>query len=187
MDKISDSDSDDCGFDSRRLHSEKMLLFALDSVTRNFEMEDHMNDVLDKLKNKNYISDFVQLLYIGIVEYLDYLNSYPFHWLNKSEREYSGILEKHLNKVETYLQKTTACLDIIDNLDNSECKTTNKENYISLLSTTDFINIGNKESFVVNDEYFYLSNSNSQNFSKHIWAFFSNNKTSVQKYAKQTN
>lgn len=32
----------------------------------------NIND-LDKLKNKNYISDFVQLLYIGIVEYLDYL------------------------------------------------------------------------------------------------------------------
>ena len=99
-------------------------------------------------------------------EYLDYLNSYAFHWLNKSDREYSGILEKHLNKVETYLQKTTTCLDTIDTLDNSECKTTNKENYISLLSTTDFVNIGNKESYVVNNEYFYLNNSNSEN---EIW------------------
>ncbi len=39
MDKISDSDSDDCGFDSRRLHSGIV------------EQEDTMKDLLDKVKN----------------------------------------------------------------------------------------------------------------------------------------
>jgi len=99
-------------------------------------------------------------------EKLDYLNSYINKWLNSNDEEYSGILEKHLNNKETYLQKTTACLDKVDELNNEECKTTNKDNYISLLSTSDFVNIGNKQSYVVNDEYFYLSNSNSDD---EIW------------------
>ena len=99
-------------------------------------------------------------------EYLDYQNSYIFKWLNKNEEEHTGILEKHLNEIDTYLQKTTTCLDTIDELNNSECTNTNVNNYISLLSTTDFVNIGNKDSFVVNNEYFYLNNSNSE---KEIW------------------
>ena len=99
-------------------------------------------------------------------EYLDYENSYVNRWLNLSDEEYSGILENHLNKLETYLQKTTTCLDTVDELNNSDCLNTNNDNYISLLSTTDFVNIGSKESYVVNNEYFYLSNSNSE---KEIW------------------
>lgn len=99
-------------------------------------------------------------------EYLDFSNSYVSKWLNKTEDEYSGILENSLNKVDTYLQKTTTCLDIIDELNNQECINTNKDNYISLLSTSDYVNIGNKESYVINNEYFYLNNSNSE---KEIW------------------
>lgn len=99
-------------------------------------------------------------------EYLDYLNSYINKWLNSTSEEYSGILEKQLNNKETYLQKTNTCLDVVDTLTNEVCKTTNKDNYISLLSVSDFINIGNKESYVINNEYFYLSNSNNKN---EIW------------------
>jgi hypothetical protein len=99
-------------------------------------------------------------------EHLNYEDSYVSKWLNITDEDYSGILEKHLNKVETYLQKTSTCLDIIDELNNTECINKNNNNYISLLSTTDFVNIGNKESFVVNNEYFYLNNSNSN---KEIW------------------
>ena len=99
-------------------------------------------------------------------EYLDYQNSYVFKWLNSNDEEYSGILEKHLNKVETYLQKTSTCLDTIDELNNSECQNINKDNYLSLLSTSDFVSVGSKESYIVNNEYFYLSNSNTE---KEIW------------------
>ena len=97
---------------------------------------------------------------------LDYQNSHIYNWLNESEKEYSGILEKHLNKKEEYLQKTITCNDVIDKLDNQECTNTNTDNYISLLSVSDYVNIGNKDSYVINDEYFYLSNSNNE---KEIW------------------
>ena len=99
-------------------------------------------------------------------EYLPYENSYVNKWLNSSEEEHSGILEKHLNQVDTYLEKTNTCIDIVDELNNDKCKNHYSDNYISLLSTNDYINIGNKNSYVINNEYFYLSNSNSNN---EIW------------------
>ena len=97
---------------------------------------------------------------------LDYQNSHIYNWLNTSEKEYSGILENHLNKKDEYLQKTITCNDIIDKLDNQECTNTNTNNFISLLSVSDYVNIGNKDSYVINNEYFYLNNSNSE---KEIW------------------
>jgi len=99
-------------------------------------------------------------------EYLNYQDSYVNTWLNLSDKKYSGILEKHLNQVETYLQKTTTCLDTIDELDNSECQNTHNDNYITLLTTSDFVSIGSKDSYVINNEYFYLANSNTN---KEIW------------------
>lgn len=90
---------------------------------------------------------------------LSYEDSYIFKWLNQTNDEYSGILEKHLNNKELYLQQTNTCLDTINELDNKECQNIDNKNYLSLLSTTDFINIGNKESFVINNENFYLGNT----------------------------
>ena len=90
---------------------------------------------------------------------LSYEDSYIFKWLNQTNDEYSGILEKHLNNKELYLQPTNTCLDTINELDNKECQNIDNKNYLSLLSTTDFINIGNKESFVINNENFYLGNT----------------------------
>lgn len=96
-------------------------------------------------------------------ESLKYTESYINKWLNSSDEEHSGILEKHLNNKEKYLQKTITCLDTVNELDNKVCENTNTDNYISLLSTSDFVNIGNKESYVINNEYFYLNNSNEDN------------------------
>lgn len=111
-------------------------------------------------------------------ENLDYKNSYVNKWLNNSEAEYSGILEKHLNNKEKYLQKTITCLDTVDELDNKECQEVSTDNYISLLSTSDFVNIGNKESYVITDEYFYLNNSNSK---KEIWHITDEGKVTTSK------
>ena len=88
-------------------------------------------------------------------------NSQVFKWLNKSEAEYSGILEKSLNL--DYLQKVESCIDSLDELENNPCKKTNTDNYITLLSVVDYLNIGSKESYLANDEYFYLSNMTSDN------------------------
>ena len=93
---------------------------------------------------------------------ITYEDSYINKWLNLTDEDYSGILEKHLNNKETYLQKTSTCLDTINELDNKECTNINNDNYLSLLSTSDFVNIGNKESYVINNEFFYLNNTNEE-------------------------
>lgn len=115
-----------------------------------------------KINNDNSISvisdsSLSRLAYGNQVNYND---SYIYKWLNETEEDYSGILEKHLNNKEKYLQKTITCLDTIKQLNNKECQNTSSDNYLSLLSTNDFVNIGNKESFVINNEYFYLNNTN---------------------------
>lgn len=111
-------------------------------------------------------------------ESLEYPKSYINKWLNTSSEEYSGILEKHLNNKEIYLQKTITCLDTVNELDNKECTNATTDNYISLLSTTDFVNIGNKESYVINNEYFYLNNSNKD---KEIWYIDNEGKVTTSK------
>ena len=50
----------------------------------------------------------------------------------------------------------------LDKLENTPCKETNTDNYITLLPVVDYLNIGSKDSYLANDEYFYLSNSNSE-------------------------
>lgn len=87
--------------------------------------------------------------------------SHIYNWLNKTEKDYSGILENALNK--EYLQKTISCNDVLDELSNNPCKDSNEDNYYSLLSVIDYLNIGSKDSYLANKEYFYLNNQNSEN------------------------
>ena len=94
-------------------------------------------------------------------KYDSYINSPIYMWLNKNDKEYSGILEKNLNK--DYLVKTETCLDKLDELSNNPCKNINNDNYISLLSIVDYLNIGSKDSYLANNEYFYLNNMTSDN------------------------
>ena len=90
-----------------------------------------------------------------------FLDSQIFNWLNKTDKEYSGILEKSLNK--DYLQKTVACTSKTDELTNNPCKEEFKDNYFTLLSIADYLNVGSKDSYLSNQEYFYLSNMTSDN------------------------
>lgn len=94
---------------------------------------------------------------------LSYHDSYLFKWLNTTDEDYSGILEKSLNNIETYLQKTESCTDTYDELTNTPCKNINTDNYLTLLSISDYLNIGSKDSYLNNNEYFYLSNNNTEN------------------------
>ena len=89
-----------------------------------------------------------------------YKDSSIFKWLNKTKDDYSGILENSLNDIETYLQKTTTCTDKLDELSNSPCKELDTDSYITLLPIVDYLNIGSKDSYLANNEYFYLSNNN---------------------------
>ena len=93
---------------------------------------------------------------------LKFQESYINKWLNYNEEEYTGILEKNLNQVETYLQPISLCTDVVDTLTNEDCQNRTENGYISLLDTKDFINAGNQNSYLVNDEQFYLSNNNSK-------------------------
>ena len=90
-----------------------------------------------------------------------YKDSPIYMWLNKNEKDYSGILEKNLNT--EYLVKTETCLDKIDELSNNPCKNIDKDNYISLLSVVDYLNIGSKDSYLIDNEYFYLNNMTTEN------------------------
>jgi hypothetical protein len=85
-----------------------------------------------------------------------------YKWLNNSTEEYSGILENALNKPTEYLQKDISCNDVLDELSNNPCKEEVNDSYISLLSVIDYLNIGSKDSYLNNKEYYYLNNTNSK-------------------------
>ena len=117
-----------------------------------------------KVNNDNSITAISDssLTSLAYGESVDFTESYINKWLNQSDKEYSGILETQLHDKEKYLQKTITCIDKVNELDNKECQNTLSDNYLSLLTTSDFVNIGNKESYVINNEYFYLNNTNEE-------------------------
>lgn len=96
-------------------------------------------------------------------------------WLNITTSEYSGILEKQLNNIDTYLQKTDSCNDTYDELTNTPCKNITNDSYLTLLSIPDYLNIGGKDSYLSNHEYYYLNNTNSEN---KVWYITDDGKTS---------
>ena len=133
-----------------------------------------------KINNDNSITVISDksITSLAFGEYLNYEESYINKWLNNNNEEYTGILENQLNDKEKYLQKTLTCLDTIDELNNNECENIKNNQYISLLSTYDYVNIGSKESFIVNNEYFYLINSNHD---KEIWYIDNEGKITTNK------
>ena len=94
---------------------------------------------------------------------LNYEDSQINKWLNNFDEEYTGILENSLNEVETYLQKTSTCIDTYNEITNTPCSNTTEKYYLSLLSIADYLNIGSKDSYLNNDEFYYLSSTNDEN------------------------
>lgn len=158
----------DNSFESDNFKEINNSQYFINNSNNNYLLYSNLLWRIIKINNDNSITVISDssLTSLANGEYLKYEDSYINKWLNLNDEEYSGILEKHLNQVETYLQKTPTCLDTVDVLNNSECQNINNDNYISLLSTTDFVSIGSKDSYVINNEYFYLGNSNSDN---EIW------------------
>lgn len=142
--------------------------YFIDDANNNYLMYSNILWRIVKINKDNSITAISDssLTSLAYGEKLNYTESYINKWFNISDSQYSGILEKHLNKKEQYLQKTNACLDTVEELDNKECENALSDNYISLLSTSDFVNIGNKKSYVINGEYFYLGNTNKE---KEVW------------------
>jgi len=93
----------------------------------------------------------------------DYKESYINMWLNNNDTDYSGMLEKNLNSMVTYLKQTDLCLDVFDEVNNSSCNDINNDYYISLLSVEDYINTGAGNGFINTKENFYLSNMTNKN------------------------
>lgn len=93
----------------------------------------------------------------------EFSDSYLHKWLNDSNEDYSGILQKNLNNLSKYLTFTNTCNDIIDDTKNISCKTTTNNSYITVPSINDYVNTGSSDSFMNNDENFYLINNNSNN------------------------
>jgi len=92
-----------------------------------------------------------------------YEESYINSWLNENENELSGILETNLNSKVGYLKQADLCTDKIDSINGNLCNNISNEYFITLLSVNDYINIGASNSFINNSEYFYLSNTTSDN------------------------
>ena len=84
-------------------------------------------------------------------------------WLNTSELLDTGILQKNLNDPAKYLTNYNVCDDIVTDLNNLECEKTSSNNLIGLLSIIDYINTGGKESFINNQKFIYLHNTNDNN------------------------
>lgn len=90
-------------------------------------------------------------------------NSSIDKWLNKTEEEYTGILESNLNNLNKYLTYTNTCKDVIEDTKNITCKETIEDTYITTPSLNDYVNTGGSNGFMNNEEYYYLINTNNEN------------------------
>lgn len=90
-------------------------------------------------------------------------NSSIDKWLNKTEEEYTGILENNLNNLNKYLTYTNTCKDVIEDTKNITCKETIEDTYITTPSLNDYVNTGGSNGFMNNEEYYYLINTNNEN------------------------
>lgn len=88
-------------------------------------------------------------------------NSYLYKWLNDNDEDYTGILQNSLNNPSQYLTFTNTCKDNIEDTGNISCKETTDEIYITTPSINDYVNTGSSDSFMNNEENFYLINNNS--------------------------
>lgn len=99
----------------------------------------------------------------------DYNSSYISKWLNKKDNEeYTGILENNLNNMNKYLTFTKTCKDVIEDTKSISCKDSTEDTYITIPSLNDYVNTGGNDSFMNNEEYFYLTNNNKENKSWYI-------------------
>ena len=103
-------------------------------------------------------------------------DSYIFNWLNKTNEEYSGIFYSSLNDPDNYLQKTISCTTTLDELSNNPCENASNDNYVTILSAIDYLNVGSKDSYLNNSEYFYLSNTNTKS---QVWYILNDGLTSL--------
>ena len=117
---------------------------------------------IDSEDNIKLVSeDNVTLLYPGFSN--GYEKSYVNKWLNSSDEKNSGIYENVLFNAGGLLNKTSLCMDTIDDLNNIVCEKVNSDYKITLLSLYDFKQAGGKASYLNNGTTFNLGTLNSSN------------------------
>lgn len=91
-----------------------------------------------------------------------YKSSYVKNWLNPVEKvSNSGIYLASLYNYEKTLVKSSACLDDIVDIDVITCKEVYKEDYVTLLSLYDYMKAGYDKSFLVKNNFAFLSTDGS--------------------------
>ena len=103
----------------------------------------------------------VTLLYSGLEK--GFKDSYVNTWLNKSDKEHSGIYERELVNSDELLADTYTCLDTIDDLTEVTCKENKTDYRISLMSLYDYRSAGGKSSYLNNGESYSLITNDSKN------------------------
>lgn len=93
----------------------------------------------------------------------DYTSSWVNNWLNKTDKDNSGILEKNLNSITSYLKSANICTDKINDINNYTCNNYNNDYYITNLSIEDYVITGASNSFINTNESFYLDGLTSDN------------------------
>lgn len=133
-----------------------------------------------KIGNNNVITmisdNSITSLAFGEVE--NYTDSMVNTWLNKTNKEGSGILEKNLNSMVSYLKSSNICTDKIDDVNKSNCTNYDNEYYLSSLSISDYINTGASSGFINTKENFYLDGMTSNN---EVWYVTSEGKINKNK------
>lgn len=102
------------------------------------------------------------LTYLAQGEEKNVKDSYITNWLNKTEQNHSGILQKNLNSLISYAKNGEICKDSIDDAKNN-CENYINDYMITTLSIKDYLNTGADNGFINNGEFFYLSDITSDN------------------------
>lgn len=98
-------------------------------------------------------------------------------WLNKLEKNYTGIMENSLEAKEE-LKKVTLCIDQFQTLEEATCFHSSNQFSIGLLSIDDYLEANANESFLNNGEAFWTSNSYNE---KNAWFISENGRVSFDK------
>lgn len=137
---------------------------VLDSLykTNNYRVKDDTYYINNK-ENKNYVkySGLIwRVVSISPDKEMKLITDNSILLNNGSENiDYlNEVFFSNLESSEAYLAKTEACMDNITDLNNITCKTKKSYN-VGILSLTDYELLGGIESYLVNNENWWLSNS----------------------------
>lgn len=163
--------------DSKKLEEieNKTLAYTIlnnnDLKKANNSMYFYGKDVSNYIKYSNLLWRIIKIdsdnsLYLitdNIITYLNGNNPHLNTWLNSSEIINSGIFQSNLNNIDKYLLNYNVCDDIISDINNLNCEVINKNGLIGLPSIIDYINTGGENSFINNNKYTILNNTDTNN------------------------